>query len=80
MFHPLLPDLSKLKNEDLDNKIVELSRNYFIAARSGMGGACNQINVLLECYKQEQARRHEIDKTKLREKNKDLDTFINVDR
>jgi hypothetical protein len=29
MYNPLLPDLSTLKNEDLDNKITESMQKYF---------------------------------------------------
>jgi hypothetical protein len=79
MFNPLLQDLSTLKNEDLDNKITELMQKYFIAARSGMGGVCNQIGVLLEAYKDEQRRRHAQATQKLNSQNKNLDDYINVD-
>jgi hypothetical protein len=79
MFNPLLPDLSTLKNEDLDNKITELMKKYMIAARHGQGGVCNQIGVILECYKQEQKKRHAAANQKLQTKNLDLDDYINVD-
>lgn len=79
MFNPLLPDLTSLKNEDIDNKINELMQKYFIAARSGMGGVCQQINVILEAYKSEQSRRHLAANQKLASQNKNLDDFINVD-
>lgn len=78
MFNPLLPDLSKVKNEDIENKINELMKKYFIAARSGQGVVCNQINIILETYKDEQRRRfHET--TKKSFQNKNIDDFINVD-
>lgn len=79
MFNPLLPDLSLLKNEDIDNKIIELMKKYSIAARSGQGGVCNQIGVILESYKDEQRRRHVQATQKLANQNKDLDDYINVD-
>lgn len=78
MFNPLLPDLSKVKNEDLELKINELMKKYFIAARSGQGVVCNQISVILEAYKEEQRRRYlETNKKVIQDKN--LDDFINVD-
>lgn len=80
MFNPLLPDLSKLKNEDIDNKITELMQKYMIAARSGQGGVCQQISVILESYKTEQQRRHSESIKKLENQNKNFDDFINVDR
>lgn len=79
MFNPLLPDLSNLKNEDIDNKITELMKKYFIAARSGQGAVCQQISVILEAYKQEQHARHIKANQKLANQNKNLDDYINVD-
>jgi hypothetical protein len=78
MFNPLLPDISKLKNEDLENKINELMRKYFIAARSGQGTVCNQISLILETYKDEQKRRY-LENSKKSIQNKELDDYINVD-
>lgn len=79
MFNPLLPDLSAIKNEDLENKITELMQKYFIAARSGMGSVCEQITVILEAYKDEQRRRHAQSSQKLINQNKHLDDYINRD-
>ena len=79
MFNPLLPDLSTLKNEDLDNKITELMQKYTVAARHGQGGVCNQIVVILESYRTEQQRRYAESTKKLINQNKNLDDFINVD-
>jgi len=79
MFNPLLPDLSKVKNEEIDNKINELMRKFFIAARSGQGALCEQISVLLETYKEEQRRRHYEENKRLLGQNKNLDDYINVD-
>ena len=80
MFNPLLPDLSKIKTEELDNKITELMQKYFQAARHGQGGVCSQIGMILESYKYEQAMRHAKATQKLSSQNKNLDDFINVDR
>lgn len=80
MFNPLLPDLSNLKNEDIDNKIAELMQKYFLAAKFGQGGVCNQIGVILEAYKAEQSQRHVRATQKLANQNRNLDDYINVDR
>ena len=80
MFNPLLPDLSSLKNEDIDNKINELMRKYTIAAKSGQGIVCQQIIVILETYKAEQQKRHIAGSQKLLDQGKNLDDFVNVDR
>jgi hypothetical protein len=79
MYNPLLQDLSSLKNEDIDNKITELMKKYFQAARSGQGSVCSQISVILEAYKDEQHRRHLLANKKLANQNKNLDDYINID-
>lgn len=79
MFNPLIPDLSKIKNDDLENKIQELMKKYWIAARSGQGAVCNQISVWLDAYKTEQLKRHEENNKKLLQKSKDYDDLINVE-
>jgi hypothetical protein len=79
MYHPLL-DPSKLKDQDLENKILDLSRKYYIAARMGQGGAAQQIVVALDTYRSEQHRRQmENSRTMLKKQNKGLDDLINVD-
>jgi hypothetical protein len=78
MFNPLLPDLSKIKNEDIDSKITELMQKYFQAAKFGQGGLCQQIGVILEVYKEEQHRRHEL-ATRKTVQNQNLTDYINVD-
>lgn len=80
MFNPLVQDLSRLKEDDLELKITELLKKYTIAARMGQSGVCEQISVLLQHYKNEMSRRHLESQKKLQEKNKDLDDYINIDR
>lgn len=79
MFNPLLSDLSKIKNEEIENKITELMKKYTIAARSGQGHVCQQISVILNCYKEEQTKRYLETNKKIVNQNKNLDDFINVD-
>jgi len=81
MFNPLLPDLSTLKDEDVDNKITELMQKYFLASRFGQGGVMQQISVILESYKLEQiTRQQNASKKLMQNRNQDLDSFINIDR
>jgi hypothetical protein len=81
MFNPLLPDLSTLKNEDVDNKITELMQKYFLASKFGQGGLMQQISVILEVYRNEQSRRQqEANKKLMQNRNQDLDEFIKIDR
>lgn len=79
MFNPLMPDLSKLKSDDIDLKISELMKKYTYAASAGQGLVCSQILVILEAYKLEQQRRYSESMKKLHQQNKNLDDFINVD-
>jgi hypothetical protein len=79
MFNPLLPDLSTLKNEDIDLKITELMQKYFIAARFGQSGVCEQISVIIEAYKEEQKKRQLKANQALSNKNRNFDDLINVD-
>lgn len=80
MFHPLLGSPIKLKDADLDNKINELTKKYYIAARMGQGGVAEQIAMALEMYKIEQYQRHTAMTEKIaRKQDKDLDGLINVD-
>jgi|CryBogDrversion2_5_1035270.scaffolds.fasta_scaffold58033_2 hypothetical protein len=57
MFHPLIDDLTKLKDQELENKISELTKKYFTATRLGQGLAANQIVMILDSIKMEQERR-----------------------
>lgn len=80
MYNPLLSDLSKLKNEDIENKINELMRKYFIAAKFGQGSVCNQISLILEAYKEEQLKRFaDANKKLIKNQEKNLDDYINID-
>lgn len=79
MYNPLLGDPSKLKDADLDGKILDLTKKYHIAARMGHGAVCDQIISALNMYKEEQYRRQVEATQKLAKKqDKDLDDLINV--
>jgi hypothetical protein len=79
MFHPLLAPPTELKDTDLEQKILDLSKKYFIAARMGQSGVCDQLSMALSMYKDEQSRRQrEATKTLVRDQDKDLDDLINV--
>jgi len=79
MFNPLLADLTKIKNEQLEEKITELTKKFTIAARSGQGSVCQQIQIILESYRAEQQRRYDVEMKKQLKQNKNLDDFINID-
>jgi hypothetical protein len=81
MFNPLLEDPRRLKDKDLEDKILDLTQKYHIAMRLGQGGLAQQIVLSLETYKMEQQRRqHEMVKEiQEKQKKQGLDDLINVD-
>ena len=80
MFHPLLGDLSKLKDADVEAKVLDLTRKYGIAMRLGQGSAAQQICIALDSYRTELMQRQaDSIKSTMTKDNKDLDDLINVD-
>ena len=74
--HPLAGDLSGLKDSEIENKINELTRKYFMAYNFELQ---TQVASLLETYKSEMATRKQREWEKMQEsRNKDLDKLINV--
>ena len=80
MFHPLLGDLSKLKDADVEAKVMDLTRKYHIAMRLGQGSAAQQVCMALDSYREELMKRQQKSiKSTMTKDNKDLDDLINVD-
>lgn len=80
MYNPLVGNLDKLKDSDVEVKITELIKKYNIAARSGNSCLCEQICAILDMYRAEQSRRHDLAAKKIaKAKNSDLDDLINVE-
>ena len=80
MYHPLVENLKKLKDQDIDDKIADLNKKYQIASRMSQPYVCEQIITLLATYKDEQRRRQfEATQSLIKKQNKDLDDLINVD-
>ena len=74
--HPLSPDLSIMKETELENKLQELSKRYFQTSNSALQ---YQITVLIDMYKQELAvRRAKQWQEQTQNLDKDLDNLINV--
>lgn len=51
MEHPLIGNINNLKEEQLSEKINELTKKYMIAQRSGNAHLCQQIAMALETYR-----------------------------
>jgi|APCry1669192269_1035402.scaffolds.fasta_scaffold07898_3 hypothetical protein len=80
-YNPLFNDVSDLSAEQLDSKISELTRKYFIAARSGNSGLCQQILVAIEGFKQElSAKNAKAMSVATRNGDKNFDDLINVNK
>lgn len=74
--HPLIGDLSSLKDLEVENKINELSRKYFMTPNPMLR---EQIVLTLNDYKEELAKRRskELDKM-MTNQGKDIDKLIKV--
>ena len=77
MFHPLEEDLSKLKDSEVEEKLQELTRKYFSAARMGKPEMLTQLNTFVIIYKEELSKRM-LAKTQ-GTYDTDLNQLINVD-
>lgn len=79
MFNPLVEDLTRLKDTELDSRMTDLNKKYSIAMRMGNGSVGQQIAVVLEQLRDEiQRRQLEASKKLMSKQNKDLDDLINV--
>jgi len=76
MFHPLEGDLSTLKDQDVENKLIELNKKYHAAARLGSRDLLTQLSTFITIYRQELAKRHA---EKMKSTDGDLGQLINVD-
>ena len=77
MFHPFEGDLSQLKDNEVEEKLFELNRKYFAAARLGKPDLLTQLATFVTIYKDELSRSY-----MLRSKQNldgDMDQLINVD-
>jgi hypothetical protein len=77
MFHPLEGDLSRLKDNEVEEKLQELTRKYFQAARMGKQEMLTQLSTFVTIYKEELSKRM-LAKTQSTY-DTDLNQLINVD-
>lgn len=76
MIHPLIENLSELKDSDVEQKINELTRKYFLVHNEAVQ---HQIILILETYKEEMAiRRQRAWLNAVETHQKDLDNLIHV--
>jgi hypothetical protein len=76
MFHPLEGDLSSLKDTEIEQKLIELNKKYYAAARMGSRDLLTQLSTFITIYRDELSNRYA---RKLKQNDDDLDQLINVD-
>ena len=75
-FHPFETDLTQFKDQDIENKLFELNKKYYIAARLGESSLLTQLSTFITIYRDELSRRYAM---KTQQNDGDLDQLINVD-
>jgi hypothetical protein len=76
MFHPLAGDFSHLKDNEVEEKLLELNKKYHAAARLGSRDLLTQLSTLITMYREELKLRY----TKKNQQDDDeLGQLINVD-
>jgi hypothetical protein len=76
-FHPFEENLTQFKDQEIENKLVELNKKYYTAARLGKPELLTQIAAFVTIYKDELNKRY---LAKMRgQMDGDLDQLINVD-
>lgn len=74
--HPLIENLEKLKDSQLESKISDLTSKYFMTTNPGVKA---QIASLLETYTEYRNERSRLDLQKAFEsRNKDFDGLIHI--
>lgn len=81
MYNPLLGDPSKLKDTELEERVIELSKKYQIAARTGMNQVIPQILTALGIYREEMSKRSAaaLQAATKKNNNGNLDDLINIE-
>jgi len=74
--HPLAGDMSSLKDGELETKVSELTKKYFMTSNPGIK---SQIATLLENYRNELTTRRSAEWQKMVEnRDKGLDKLVNI--
>lgn len=85
MLHPLQEDVTLLKDDELEEKVRNLSKKYLLASRYSNQDVLGQMQMLLTTYKEEQTRRlrkqyQETISQAKEEVETDLNELVNVDK
>lgn len=74
--HPLVENLDMFKTAEIEAKIAELSKKYFLTRNPDLQF---QIGSVLDTYRAELVKRRNDDWKKSQESNKGLDKLIKID-
>lgn len=75
--HPLINDMTTLKDSDLEARINDLTKKYFMTTNVSIK---SQIAMALESYRSEHTKRQrELLQTAMENRNKGLDKLINIE-
>lgn len=76
MIHPLAEDFSQLKDNEIENKLQELSRKYWQANNPSVK---QQISIFIDLYRTElNVRRSKQLEQVYQKRDKDLDNLVKV--
>jgi len=75
MYHPLLDDVSKLTDGELQDKITDLTKKLNQSYRFGNPALIRQVGMVLDEMKEERVRRDREHLKKLAEQSDDEDKF-----
>jgi hypothetical protein len=78
VFHPLAPNISELKDDELYAKITELGNKMNSAYRLGSGDALRQMQMLLSHYQEELSNRNRKKLEELEKNNKNFNKIIDI--
>jgi lipopolysaccharide biosynthesis glycosyltransferase len=77
MIHPFEGDLTQLRDNEVEEKLLELNKKYYQAYRLGNQDLLTQVATFVNIYKEELNRRNQL---KLKQQlDGDMGQLINVD-
>jgi hypothetical protein len=77
-FHPLVDSISHLKDEELYNKITELTNKMNSAYRLGSGDALRQMQMIMQHYQDELANRNRKRVEDMEKNSKNFSKIIDI--
>lgn len=78
MWHPLAADLSGLKEDELQAKIIELNKKISMAYRLGSRDAMTQMQMLLQNHNAELQQRYSKRMEEMAETHKNFSKLIDI--